>query len=134
MIRVNWKPEPKALRQFGAVLLIGFALVSAIVWRAGHPRVAAWLAGAAFFIGVLAMVAPRWALPFYWAWMGFGFVVGSVVSRVLLAMNFYLVITPLAVVFRLAGRDALRRRRPKASTYWVEHPALGDKEYFERLF
>ncbi len=45
---------------------------------------------------------------------------GAVVSRLVLAAIYYLIFTPVAVAFRLSGRDELaRRRRPGTSTYWL---------------
>jgi len=44
---------------------------------------------------------------------------GALISHLMLAVIFYLVITPLAVVLRLFGRDALALRSDAASpSYW----------------
>jgi uncharacterized membrane protein len=54
------------------------------------------------------------------------------VSGVLLGAMYYVVVTPIAVVCRLARRDALsRRRRRDAATYWVPKTMPADvKSYF----
>jgi len=48
---------------------------------------------------------------------------------------FYGVFTPVALVFRLIGRDALsRRRRPDLDSYWQpKPPAAGPRSYFKQF-
>ena len=44
-----------------------------------------------------------------------------VVSPVVLGAIFFLVLTPVAFVMRVIGRDAMKRRfEPAAPTYWVD--------------
>jgi hypothetical protein len=61
--------------------------------------------------------------------------VGWVVSRVLLIGVYFGLITPLALVLRLLGRDALRcRLDPEATTYWEPRPAAPDRRRYLRQF
>ena len=56
-----------------------------------------------------------------------------VVSGVLLRVMYYGIFTPLAVFFRLIGRDALARRRVDADTYWSPKTMPKDlKTYFRQ--
>jgi hypothetical protein len=51
--------------------------------------------------------------------MTVGFHVGQVVGKVILGVLFVLVVTPLGMVLRLAGKDLLRLRRdPKVASHW----------------
>ena len=60
---------------------------------------------------------------------------GWVNSRILLALLFYLVMTPMGLVQRLAGRDALRRRGPGNVSYWIPRSSpKHSTDQFERLF
>jgi hypothetical protein len=67
--------------------------------------------------------------------MGATLPIGLVVSFVMLGLFYFLLITPLGLVFRLLGRDPLHRRfDPKAETYWVEHqPADRPERYFQQF-
>ena len=52
-------------------------------------------------------------------WMAFAHVLGWVNTRILLVVFFFLVITPVAVVARLLGKDLISQRlEPEAETYW----------------
>lgn len=44
---------------------------------------------------------------------------GKIAARLLMAVLFYAVVTPIGLVMRLTGRDSLSlRRRPDAPSYW----------------
>ena len=66
--------------------------------------------------------------------MAITYPIGWVVSHVVLAVLFLGVFTPVAVLFRLIGRDALARRRPPdRATYWLPMPAPDDvRSYFRQ--
>ena len=120
LVRINWKPDAVELRKFGAVLLVGFVIIGGILkWRNQDTaaEVCFWIGGVVGAVGLTGLVI---ALPFYWIWMGFAFVMGNVMSRLILTMFYYLMITPMGLIMRLTGRDklALKLDRAKAS-HWV---------------
>ena len=52
-------------------------------------------------------------------WMAFANVLARVNTRILLVLFFFVVITPVAVVMRLFGKDLLSQRlEPGTETYW----------------
>lgn len=54
------------------------------------------------------------------AWFMLGLALGKVVSPVVLGIVFFILITPLALITRLLGRDELKLKRAKTSSYWSE--------------
>lgn len=110
-------------RSFGWTFAAVFA-VAAIL----HP----WtLAIAALFATVTATRA-QWLTPLNRAWMAFGELLGRVVSPVVLGVIFFAVFTPVAMVMRAFGRDAMYRRfDPAAKSYWVKRdpPGPADGSY-----
>lgn len=69
----------------------------------------------AMALQILDMTVPQIYKPLAVLWLGLSDLVGSVVSRVLLSLVFFLVVTPIGVFRRLIGRDSLRLRAFKAS-------------------
>lgn len=135
MVHINWNPSRKDIRKFGVVFLIGFGFIGGVLaWR-GLTQTAAWIGGIAGTIGALAVIAPSVAKPFYTVWMGLAFVMGTIVSSVVLTIIFFGILTPSGFLMRLAGRDPLRLKKTsfKSGTYWIDHPPL-TKESYERLF
>jgi len=60
----------------------------------------------------------------YIAWMSVAFVLGFVMAHVILTLFFFLVVTPIGLCARLAGKDFLSLKLdPKANSYWLSRPA-----------
>jgi hypothetical protein len=64
----------------------------------------------ALILQVVSMVAPQVLRPVAIVWFGFAHLLGAVVSRVLLAVVFGLVVTPIGLLRRALGKDSLRLR------------------------
>jgi len=123
--------SPRALRRFGvtvgAVLLV---LGGIMLWR---QRVAGW---PFLSIGVVmllaAAVAPGILRSVYRPWMCLALALGWLMTRLLLTVLFFLVVTPIGLIQRLCGKRALEfRRKGDETTYWhprTTHPAAGDYE------
>ena len=63
------------------------------------------------------------------------FPIGFVVSKLVMATAFYAVLTPLALVMRWTGRDALVLKRPVgAKTYWSEKTQPADAKRYLSQF
>lgn len=61
--------------------------------------------------------------------------IGWIVSRVVLGVLFFGLFTPVAVLFRCAGRDELALKpQPGATTYWRAKPGAKDKAQYLRQF
>ena len=54
------------------------------------------------------------------AWFMLRLALGKVVSPIVLGIIFFGLITPIALIARLIGRDELKLKRPKTSSYWFE--------------
>jgi hypothetical protein len=118
MAEMNWNPSDRQLRQFGGIALAAFP-AAAWLWSAGNPTavLAAAVCGGA--LAGLAMVYPRGAKPLYIMLCLAAMPIGLAVSEITLALLFYGVVVPLGMIFRLAGRDALRLRIDRsAESYW----------------
>lgn len=69
------------------------------------------------------------------AWFLLGKAMGSVVSPIVLGIIFFGLLTPVALISRLFGRDELRLRRPKSETYWVKPVSSSEEpESFKNQF
>lgn len=134
MIDIDWRPAPRELRKFGVVVMIGFGVIGSVLhFGFGEPVTARVLWAAGAVLGVPALTGTVIGLPGYWLWMGVAFVMGNIVSRVLLTVIYYGLITPIGLLRRLLGHDPLQRRKRKGS-YWHDiERGSGDTGY-ERLF
>ena len=64
---------------------------------------------------VVNMIVPSIYKPLAYLWFGLSDLMGAVMSKVLLSIVFFFVVTPIAILRRLSGKDALKLRAFKAS-------------------
>ena len=122
MIEIDWNPDRRALRKWGVAMAAAMSVVGSLfhfvdwgVFRAGHGMAPfMWGFGAAAL--VTAGTGSRLGRPVYLAWMGFAWFAGTALGLIALAMVFYGVVTPMAIVARLAGRDRLDVRSVRGGT------------------
>lgn len=136
LIRVNTDPSRRQLKQFGFVWM-GFVLLFAAVawWRFDSPVAARWIAVAAVVVPVVGWLWPAFMKAVYVGLSYAAFPIGFVVSHVVMALVYYLVVTPIGLVMRVLGHDPMHRRfDPEASTYWIErHPVHDPKRYYRQF-
>ena len=137
LIEIEWHPTRRQLRLFGASGLLASivaALALHFVWGAAVLWAAVVLAtGAALCL--CSLIAPAVTRILFIGLTLVAMPFGFVSSLLLLAAFYFLLLTPLALVFRLIGRDALCRRfDPAAESYWVPHRSNEDLERYFHQF
>ena len=127
---------PRMLRQFAGLWLLCFGGLAVwhVVFR-GNLTVGTCVAVLAIVVGSIGLLRPAWIRWIFVGWMIAVSPIGWTVSRIVLAGLFYGCFTPLALLFRLRGPDALGlKRRPDVPTYWQPKPIVTDvNRYFQQF-
>ena len=135
MIEINKHPSRKELLWFGALFLLFFGIIGGLMyWKFQAPAVAhrIWIGVA--LAGIVYFIFPPVRRPLYLGWMYAAFPIGFVISYVVMLAIFYLVVTPIGLIMRLAGRDSLNRRfDADAESYWSAHEGCDQKRYFRQF-
>jgi hypothetical protein len=137
---MKWSDLPvnataRVLRQFAAAWLIFFLAVGAYRYLArGQHSLGIAVGLMAVIVGVMGLIRPA---AVRWLFVGatvLAFPIGWVVSQLMLALMFYGIVTPLALLFRLRGRDLLARKpAPHRSTFWLPKQTPEDlRSYFRQ--
>ena len=113
------KVEMGSERGFAQVFAAVFAIFGFWPLLSGElPRL--WFLGIAVAILALGFLAPQVLKPFNKLWFRFGLALGAVMAPVVMALLFYTTITPIGLIMRAFGHDALRRKRkPGTESYWI---------------
>lgn len=132
VLRVNTNPSRRQLRQFGLLCVV---LLPSIAWVWGGSSsivLVTALIGAG--LGLLGLFAPQCLKPVFVGLVLVTFPVGLVFGELILLMIFVGVFLPMALLFRIIGRDALQRRMSAESeTFWVPRRAPVDvRRYFQQ--
>jgi hypothetical protein len=132
----NIPSAKKDLRSFGIVMAVALGVLGAwALWR-GKPATW-WLLGLAAAFLLFGLVLPVAFKPLQKVWMTLAVLMGWVMTRVILALLFYLVMTPIGLVGRLVGKQFVELRFDKstASSYWIpKEKTHNAKSDYERQF
>lgn len=110
-------------------LLIGTVLL--LYDRPAWPYI---LAVAAFFLGC-GLLFPRLLIPVEWLWMKLAFILGYIMTRIILTVAFYLVITPIGLLRQLFGKDPLKLKLDKkVESYWTPVDPEGPVNRPEKMY
>ena len=145
MIEMNLRPDVRTLRQFGYIAVAGFGFLAAIAWYevlifsfglgAARQPLAAGFAAVALLSGLFSLVYPKANLPIYLGITIATYPIGFVLSYVIMATLFYLIIAPIGLLLRLFGGDPMERRMlPNATSYWQDAPPARPRESYFKQF
>jgi saxitoxin biosynthesis operon SxtJ-like protein len=127
------RPTPKVLRQFAVLCLVVFGVMAgAGLWRGQGITTGVAIALAGIVVGLVGVVQPTAIRWIYSGWMIAVFPIGWTISQLMLAALFYLVFTPIGLVFRLLRRDALHLRRQDARSLWTPKAGASSADQYFR--
>ena len=133
---ISTSPSTRTLRQFaGAWLVFFFALAGWLAWREGIALPVFGCSLLALAVGITGIFRPQTVRWIYVMASMLTFPIGWMISRILLGIFFFAIITPLALWFRLVGRDALLlERKPNTESYWSAKCDAPDVQGYFRQF
>lgn len=132
--RIPARLSPAEGRHFGLTVGAAFVLLGAIaLWR-GHELSAGVFVGIGVSLVAAALLLPARLGPIYRFWMGLAAAISKVTTPVAMGIVYFVVVTPIGLLRRLAGKDSLVRPRT-ASTFWVSRSPGGERRTgMERQF
>jgi large-conductance mechanosensitive channel len=106
-------------RSFGLLFFGVFFIIG--VWPvtyAGEIRLWSLILSIIFLISGLLNL--KFLSPFKKTWIKFGEIIGKIISPIVLASIFFLIITPISLILRIFGKDLLKLKKNKITkTYWI---------------
>jgi Saxitoxin biosynthesis operon protein SxtJ len=123
-------------RTFGLLFIGVFALLGFYsLWKGWVVNATQVFFALSALLAAITLFAPVFLTPLNKAWYQLGLLLGKVVSPIVLGILFFIVITPVAICMRLAGRDALKLRKQDVSSHWIDRKPPGpEPESFKEQF
>lgn len=137
LVEIDFQPSVKKLRNFGKIAVAASGTVAVVLYV--FKGLALQWCLLLFGLGLLTFVST-----FVWLkltrilYLGLTVItmpIGFVVSFFVMASFYFLILTPVGLVFRLIGRDRLYRKfDPDCKSYWVRHQSAKSAERYFRQF
>ena len=131
----NIKSGKSELKKFGITIGIVLGLMGMwFLWREKGGSYALLVSSLVFLS--LSFIYPLLLKPVQKLWMSLAVLLGWLMTRVILIILFYLVVTPIALLAMLCGKDFLNTKLDRnAKSYWIKRTAAtSDKKSYENQF
>ena len=109
-------------RSFGIVFSIFFALVAIYLFYK-FKNINYLIIFLSFSFLILGLLNSKVLTPLNILWLKFGLFLGKIFSPVIMAIVFFVVVTPLALLAKLVKKDFLgldKKKNKKKNSYWIE--------------
>ena len=113
-------------RSFGSVFFLVFILIGFYpILKDGNLNIISILIGLIFLI--LGLLNSRFLTPLNKIWFKFGLLLGQIISPIVMGIIFFLIVTPIAFIMRVLGKDVLRLKKKSDNSYWIKKTDLKSK-------
>ena len=107
-------------RSFGVIFFIVFLILG--LWplkNSGNPNL--YIIGLAGIFLVLGILNSKILSPFNKAWIKLGEFLGTIIAPIVMALIYFVVLTPISLIVRIFGKDLLELKfLKKKETYWIK--------------
>mgnify|MGYP001282789255 CR=1 FL=1 len=131
----NIKSEKSDLRKFGITIGIILLIIAVyLFWKENESFQIFLITG--IVLSLLGVAIPVILKPIYWVWMIFATILGWVMTRVILCLLFYLILTPIGLISRMFGKHFLELKWNKDDKTFWNYRTKGkiEKENFYKQF
>ena len=106
-------------RSFGILFCIVFAIVA--LWpimSGGSLRI--WPIPISLIFLILGLLNSKLLNPLNFAWVKFGELLGRIIAPIVMAIIYFMIVTPIGLFMRLIGKDLLNTKFSKVNSYWIK--------------
>ena len=130
----NIKTSIKDLKSFGFTMGLILSIISAALFYYNNNIFQTIAILSSVFIG-FGVLLPIVLKPIYMVWMIFALIFGWIMTRVILGIVFYFIITPIGLLTRLLGEDFLGLRITNSNSFWKQRNSADEmNQDYEKQF
>ena len=112
-------------RSFGIVFFVVFLIIALWPLLKGES-LRFWSIVVSLIFLILGLINSKILTPLNKLWMKFGFLLGNIVSPIVMGIIFFGVVTPTGLLMKLFGKDILELQKNKKNTYWKKKDNLNN--------
>jgi len=106
-------------KSFGIVFFVVF-LITGLFPLINDQEIKVWSLLASLIFLILGLINSKILTPLNKIWFKFGILLGKIVSPIVMALVFFLVVTPIAIFMKILKKDLLNLRYNNDKSYWIE--------------
>ena len=107
-------------RSFGLLFFIVFIVVG--LWPVIKGETAnIYLILISLFFLIFGLINSKILSPFNKAWIKLGEILGLIIAPIIMALVYFIILTPISLILRILGKDLLGLKfLKKQDTYWIK--------------
>ena len=112
-------------RSFGVLFFIVFLIIGFYpMYKGENPNIFFLVLSLPFII--LGLLNSKILTPFNSGWIKLGEILGLIIAPLIMAMVYFIFLTPISLIVRIFGKDLLNINfNKKLETYWIDKKKLG---------
>ena len=111
--------EKSSNRSFGIIFFIVFLLIS--VWPIMDGQaLRVWSLVISLIFLILGILNSKILTPLNLAWIKLGEILGRFIAPIVMAVIYFLIVTPIGLFMRIIGKDLLNLKFSQNSSYWIK--------------
>ena len=116
---MNKKIKVSSNKSFGIVFFIFFIAV-AFYPLINNEEYRLWALIISLIFLILGLINSSILTPLNLLWFKFGMLLGRIVSPIVMALVFFIVVTPTGLIMKLFKKDLLQLKKKDKKSYWIE--------------
>ncbi|MDA7583426.1 SxtJ family membrane protein [bacterium] len=106
-------------KSFGIVFFILFLIIAIYPIFYGE-KLKIWSLVISTIFLILGLLNSKILTPLNLLWFKFGIQLGRIVSPIIMAFVFFLVVTPTGLIMRFLNKDLLNLKKKNSKSYWID--------------
>ena len=107
-------------RNFGIVFFVIFLIIS-FYPLTSDGDIRRWSLVISIILLILGLINSNILTPLNRVWFKFGIFLGRMISPIIMALIFFIVVTPIGLIMRLLRKDLLNLKYNKNKSYWIKN-------------
>ena len=113
------KSKRSSNRSFGILFFLVFFFIG--IWPIlNEETLRIWSIMVAIIFLVLGLLKSKILEPLNKTWVKFGEILGLIIAPIVMALIYFIVLTPLSFIIKLFGKDLLKTKYSKIDSYWIK--------------